>query len=676
VKKKKFLITLGAIGVIVAVIGVSYAIWVLNVQQTGMNKLATSCFSLSLTNENNNIQLKNAYPITDADGEKLTPYSFTVTNTCDLFASYTINLEVLENSTLPIEYVKVMVNKEQMKTLNQYETTTTTITGAKNSKILASGSLGAGDSEEYSIRLWMDENVTMDSPNAMNKLFASKIVVSAQVSNYSPCEYGYCKLGEAILANEYQTTPSIAKEKISQKQDADFTKPAPFIDWQENHATTTVTTTATMPHPELVGNSDPKYVNLTAENVLPRIGTSYTFDKETGKYTIGDLEYVDPTTLNYNGDTNYYICTAGFNTNTSDIIQPYQNFLNYPTVYKLTGATSSDGTTTGSGGTSIKTKVYTMTGYKYTQSELVSDKSEKGLYQTTENEVPIYYFRGSVSNNYVKFGGFYWRVVRTNSDGSIRLLYAGTTPNATGNNINMKLTDSALGYTNQTTSAFNSTVNDPGYVGYMYGNTLGVSYEQTNANENDSTIKKYLDSWYKQNIVDQGLEEYIADAGFCNDRSLASTTIYPKNGNGVQTDKTTYYVGHERYLKTKSPKLECSNPNDLFTTSSNANGNQDLTYPIGLITVDELMLSGLADGYLNRLAYTYSSSHYWTMSPGHFDASHTAAYELLHNSGGYVYRWFDVAYIYGVRGVINLKSDVEISGGIGTSNDPYIIKTV
>jgi len=672
--KKKSIIIFTITITLITVIGVSYAVWIANYQQTGMNKLATSCFSLSLTDEKNNIQLTNAYPITDEEGEQLTPYSFTVTNTCNLFASYTINLEVLENSTLPIEYVKVMVNKEQMKTFDQYETTTTTITGAKNSKILASGSLGAGDSEEYSIRLWMDENVTIDSPNAMNTAFRSKVVVVGQVSNYSPVEQGYTTLAEAILANEYQTTPSIAKEKINQKQVVDFTKTAPLMEWQETHDQTMITKDTTMPHPELVGNSDPKYENLTTENILPRIGTSYSFNKETGKYTVENLKYIDPTTLNYNGDTNYYICEAGFSTNTSDVIQPYHNNENCTNIYKIVKATSSDGTTTGTGGTIIKTKIYKITSYAYAQQELESDKSDKGLYQITENKQPVYYYRGSVSNNYVKFGGFYWRIIRTNSDGSIRLLYAGTTPNASGNNLNMNLTDTNLGYYNASGSVFNTNTSDPGYVGYMYGNTLGVSYNQTYANENESNIKKYLDSWYKQNIVDQNLETYIADTGFCNDRNPASTVDYPANGDGVLTDKITYYSADKRYKKDRSPKLECINTNDLFTTVNSSSGNKALTYPIGLITIDELMLSGFADGYINKSTYTYSSYTYWTMTPYYFlPISMIATEYTVHSSG--VIGFTSTNIQLGVRGVINLKSDVEITGGIGTSNDPFIIKT-
>ncbi len=89
-----------------------------------------------------------------------------------------------------------------------------------------------------------------------------------------------------------------------------------------------------------------------------------------------------------------------------------------------------------------------------------------------------YYYRGSVANNYVLFGGYYWRIIRLNGDGSVRLLYAGETSDAEGNNLNMKLTDSSLGYTNQKTSSFNSKENNPGYVGYMYGSTLNSSYEE------------------------------------------------------------------------------------------------------------------------------------------------------------------------------------------------------
>ena len=271
--------------------------------------------------------------------------------------------------------------------------------------------------------------------------------------------------------------------------------------------------------------------NLTNENVLPLIGTSYTFNSETGQYTIGNLSYVDPTTLDYGGDVKYYFCGAGFNTNSSDLITPYQNVSSCNTIYQIVSASSSDGTSNGSGGTSIKTKVYQITAYAYTQNEQESDQSDKGLYMMEDHDGKSYYYRGSVSNNYVQFAGYYWRIIRQNGDGSVRLLYAGTNSNATGDNLQIG------------TSAFNNQRNNPAYVGYMYGSTLNTSYEQTHVNENNFSIKSVLDGWYETNIINKNLEQYIADSGFCNDRSIYS------GNDGVSTADTTYFGGYERYVK-------------------------------------------------------------------------------------------------------------------------------
>ena len=647
------------------IVGVSYAYWLFTRNQTTMNKLLVGCLTLSLSDEQNDINLQKTYPISDEEGASLVPYSFTITNTCDLFADYTINLEVLGESTLDSKYIRVMLNNEAVQNLNEYESTTTSIANSKDSKVLAKGSLGSGDSVDYTLRLWLDGETGPYDTEAMNKTLATKIVVGAVVGSYSPVEQGYKTLADAILANEYQTTPEIAKQKINEKQEVDFTKTAPIIDWQENQSTSTSTVTSTMPHPDLVGTGGIA-VNLTEQNILPTIGTGYTFNSETGRYALTGYDYMDPTTLDYNKD--YYYCGSSFSTNgaNNDLISVSRTVSSCTTIYKLTGATKSEGTTTGTGGTKIKTMVYRMTGYAYTQTELESDKSDKGLYPMEDADGISYYYRGSVTNNYVYFAGYYWRIIRINGDGSVRLLYAGETSDATGNNLSMRLTDSNLGYTNQTTSAFNSLRNDPTYVGYMYGSTLGSSYEETNANENDSMIKKYLDSWYKQNIADKGYADYIADSGFCNDRSLSTQN---NNGDGVSTSgRTTYYGGYQRFYNLQEPSLVCPNEsNDLFTTSSSSRGNKELTYPIGLITADELTYAGevYSLGGNNSDYYLYNGDTYWTMTPYSMESS---AAVFLSNSG-YYYNLL-VSNSWGVRPVINLKADVQLTGS-GTATDPY-----
>ena len=666
-KENKKAIVILILLLITVCVGISYALWTVTLSQQSENKIATSCLNIEILKESEEIVLENAFPITDEEGMKTTPYTFTIRNTCDTFIDYEVSLAMSNATTLNSKYVAVVLDYNEIKTLDTYESTT--IDGYKEGRILQKGSLSQGDEVTYNLRLWLDEEVTTNDP-VFNTKFQGKIHITATIGSYNPVEQGFTKLADAILVNEYQSTDvESAKTKIKSKQTPDFSKTAPIIDWEESHASTETTVTSTMPHPDLVGNGESYTSKLTTTNILPTIGTGYEFNKETGKYTLTNYQNLDPTTLDYSND--YYYCTSGFNTNVSDVITSYGNYKDCATIYKITGATKSEGTTIGSGGTNIKTQIYQMTAYPYTQTEKENDKSDKGLYIMEDDYGDSYYYRGSVSNNYVKFAGYYWRIVRINGDGSIRLLYAGETPDATGNALNMKLTDSSLGYTNKTTSPFNSIRTNPGYVGYMYGTILNSSYEETNANENDSEIKKYLDSWYKQNILDKGLSEYIADPGFCNDRSLSTRS---NNGDGVQTtDKNTYYAGYTRYYETHNPILTCPNEeNDLFTTSTSSVGNKALTYPIGLITVDELMLGGLANGYLNRLSYTYSSSTYWTMSPIDYDVARSSAIVFGFYSGGYANTGW-VIESYGVRGVINLKPDVEISGGIGTANDPFVL---
>ena len=655
-KKKKIILIIVILLVMMTVIGVSYAYWLLTFSSHNPSKLVTSCLNLSLTNEKNDINLTKAYPISDAEGKKLTPYSFTITNTCDLFLSYTVNLEILNESTMSYKYIKAMINNEAIAKLKDLEDTQTTLDNASSSKVLFKGTLGSGDSADYNIRLWMDEDVTVNDTDSMNTTFLSKVTIGAQRSIYIPSEQGYTTLADAILANEYQTTPEISKQKIAAKQAVDFSKAAPILIWSENKSSNLGSTFSTMPHPDLVAlkDTDARFKNLTAESVLLPIGSSYTFNSETGKYTITNVQQVDPTTLTYGGATKYYYCDASYGTNSSDVIVIYKGTSNCSNIYEITSASITDGTATGAGGTSFKTRRYNLNGYLLNQTERESDKSDKGLYQMTDDDGISYYYRGSVNNNYVKYAGAYWQIIRINGDGSVRLLYAGTTANASGSGLNIK------------SAAFNSKRDNPAYVGYMYGSTLNTSYEKTNANENDSNIKKGLDNWYKTHILGTNSESVIADAGFCNDRSLNS-------GNGYGS--TTTYGPYRRYYQTKQPTLKCAQTNDLFTLSTNTKGNKALTYPIGLITVDELMLSGYADGYINKSAYTYSTSYYWTLSPSAFDVSYAVAGEFDLRYEGYPYGLNYVSSQDGVRPVINIKGDIKISGGIGTSSSPYEIVT-
>ena len=202
----------------------------------------------------------------------------------------------------------------------------------------------------------------------------------------------------------------------------------------------------------------------------------------------------------------------------------------------------------------------------------------------------------------------------------------------------------------------------------MYGDADATTFDEVHANTNDSTIKTKVDTWYKTNIEDKGYSSYITNTvGFCGDRSIAS------GGDGIQTDKNTNFGAFGRY-SANTAQFTCPNvERDLYTTTDSSIGNKALTYPVGLITYDELVYAGMDQRHVNKLSYAYSTQHYWTMSPSVFDVSNGAADAWSLHSTGFLDPWPWVANRYGARPVINLKADVRISGGTGTANEPYVI---
>ena len=653
------MVVIGVVLLVVLFIGVSYAIWRVSFSQKLSNEIASSCINIHFT-EDKPISLQNAFPIYDEEGSKLVPYSFTIENTCDLFTSYVVQLEMTSSSTLPTKYIRTMMNNEEILDLNEYELSDNYVNqDTVEARVLAKGSLGNGDSEDYTLRLWIDSDVDQNTTEAIGKTLSARVTIMASPSTYSPVDYGFYTLHDAILANEYQVTElETSLDKIHSKQAPDFTLTAPIMEWQDIHTSRTETLSYTMPDPVDVGSGKDYASALTNENIYVGLARSYRFSSSEGKYYLEDMIYQDSKTVDFTAQ-DYYICASGTNVSSSGVLMPYNN-MNCTTMYKVSGFLSSE-TSEIVGSDDVRypaIKYVFRISEIYSQEEIESDKSDKGLYEMTDDYGTSYYYRGSVRNNYVSFAGYYWRIIRINGDGSIRLLYAGETKDASGD-------DAQIG-----TQAFHNIRNLPLYAGYMYGNSSGTSLDEVNANINDSNIKSYLDRWYEENL--SNYSSYLADSGFCNDRSLSSRS---NNGNGVSASPATYYSAYDRYTVSYSPRLDCPNAtNDLFTVQ-NSLGNQALKYPIGLITADELMLAGYRYGYVNQLSYAFSGSYYWTMTPSLFDAGSSAANAYRLVSGGLVNDYW-VTSQYGVRPVINVRSDVEITGGIGTQNEPFVIKEI
>lgn len=540
-----------------------------------------------------------------------------------------------------------------------------------------------GGSKTYYIAVWISENnldqretdrgtfgglVNFEDSNGQGvtatfKEFDKEFCTNEGIDNLSDC---------LLISEKYSNSVDDAKTYISSKS-ANFNNTAPISTYSEQKTSN-------------LSNSN----GVVSSTNKIYAGTSYTFDVNTGLYTLKSYSFGEMDTFISSGDTKYYTCAS---TSTSGCGTMY-------VIYEV--SKSSTSTTT----TYKATKVD-----RYTSNIEVSNISDRGLYVAEDDYGNSYYYRGKVDNNYVSFAGFIWRIVRINGDGSIRLIYSGTTTSATGS-------ATSIG-----TSAFNSDPYDMTSVGYKYGldkvlqhttNTLTYnnisattkyyfgdsyttndstkklsvsgnmvqgtlddiwksgsndykytcfstsstgtcttlveiqsynsstsvkakyhsylsrSYESTYTDENDSTIKVKIDSWYKTNIEDKGYSKYLVDNLFCNDRSLQS-------GDGYTLNQTTLYKPYNRLYTNKSPSFKCPRQVDQFSVAtSNGLGNGELTYPVGLITADEVSYAGGRQGMMNKLYYLYTGQTYWTLSPSFFTSSYAAAHVWYVYSTGYL----------------------------------------
>ena len=298
----------------------------------------------------------------------------------------------------------------------------------------------------------------------------------------------------------------------------------------------------------------------------------------------------------------------------------------------------------------------TRPGARTSFSSVLTTDNTKTLYTSTEDSKTVYYFAGNALDNWVKFGkntnnqDLYWRIIRTNSDGGVRLLYHGTSTTAT---------DAYIG-----TSAFNSSFNNIAYVSYMYGNLGSVA----NARENttDSTIKTIIDKWYKDNLNTNYGKYLSTTAVYCNDRSTSDNTNF-----GALT----------RLITNKTPSYDCTATEDKFTVD-NSTGNGKLTYPIALMTADEVSFAGGLWITNAPTWYYYNSANgsstgstwWWLLSPNNWSGGSADVFSVLGSSTPGRLNGNNVGSAYGVRPAISLKSCIKYSTGNGSASDPYTIK--
>ena len=395
---------------------------------------------------------------------------------------------------------------------------------------------------------------------------------------------------------------------------------------------------------------------------------------------------------------------------------------------------------------------------KYTRIDFNKQSSAdgtKGIYTTTntENNIPVYYYRGAVDNNHVLFANFCWRIVRTTETGGVKLIYDGKPSNGQCNNTGV---DTTIG-----NIQFNTSPNSPAYVGYMYNTAHTASskdittlsgnivfgndatydastgkytlkdtktltnpsnwnteysnytdkYHYTcfsssttcqsvyyihfiynenknayyftltngkkpkdllndmfegNINVKESNAKVKIDVWYKTNMT--SYTSKLEDSGFCNDRTYYNFNTSGWNNNYSNYDKWLNFGSMQR-LYNRKLSLVCPRQLDKFSVSAD-NGNGKLTYPVGMITAEEMAYAGAVLWQTNTSYYLYNGVHNWSFSPSHFSV--WAANEFtLRSSGDFSSNY--VTSLLDVRPTISLKKGTVLSSGNGTSSSPFIV---
>ena len=387
------------------------------------------------------------------------------------------------------------------------------------------------------------------------------------------------------------------------------------------------------------------YVDGQITRELPKQNTGYIFDEEKSSCTNGVIPTFDNSTWKFIADYSSY--------NATDYTRTKCN-LYFKTGMKTVNTALGE----------IDVYTYTPDFTKSACDDTTCESHEKGIFEATDEDGPTYYYRGSVENNYVSFAGYYWRIIRINGDGTIRMIYDGTEAHPNGE----ASEDRQVG-----TSQFNQAYTDNMYVGYMYtsGDVHGLG--------TSSVIKQANDNFYISNLA--SYTSYIdTNAGFCGDRNSLSL----QTGAGTGTT-TTYYAGYMR-ITLGIPSLLCENTSDLYTLTNSTKGNKALTYPIGLITADEVILSGSGSGdFIGSYPYAeYSTKaspnsyltigyQYWTMTPvggfyGLNEVAWTARIIRIDRFGSL--DDLRVNYEYDMRPVINIRNDVTVTGE-GTMQNPY-----
>ena len=618
--RKKYLILILVTVLLIMVIGISYAVF--NYVGTGQNAntITTGAISMTYTESTNSIALSDALPTTDSTGKKRK-------NTGEYF-DFTVKSSIRGNTDINYE---IAAKEESGNTFS-----------GKNIKYYLTKLNSDGtETEVMAPRTYYEEpsgNVYTGRPSDMMSLFVGNlnqqgdIIINYRLrlwvdENYNP-QNDNGGLVYKVKVNVYgQTSDTVAQAEDTYCKDNGFNTLSDCMLVLNNHeASATAAKTA------IKAKGTPNFAKI-APNDTETDGLYMAEDDE------GESYY-------YRGAVkNNYVSFAGF---TWRIIR--RNGDGSVRMIYSGKSTTDTGEAVTIGKSQFNSKYWdpTYVGYKYNEDfELHENNGTTGYNWFTNTQKYNYgtgYTFDASTKKFTLTGTIKQLTWKDNHDEIVKSqLYSCL---ETSCDVVYKVT----GYQNDTTM----TVKPISY------SSKSLATAQTN--NTNSTIKTTIDNWYKNNLT--AYTSKLADETFCNDRSISS-------GTGYKTDSYTFYGSYNRNADRRTPSLKCTQDNDKFKVS---NVSAKLDYPVALITADEMAMAGGVKGIANTNYYLYNGQYQWSLTPGPFDPNYSHALAWRVRPSGSLDPWYRVTNSFGVRPVINLRADTQITKGDGSSLNPFTVK--
>ena len=516
---------------VIALIGASYALLTMTIEGDKKITLTAGILKVDFT-DGNYINLDNVAPMTDTQGQKTTPYTFTITNTGNINAYYHVSLEEEATNTLANSYLKMRLTNNQ-----GYDSGVVKVSsyGTGTFNIKSEETLEPEDTVTYTLWMWLDNDA---DNSAQGKEYKSKIVVTSYDR-----EQKSLALKQILEDNELQEGP---EDMFNYTSDGtQYTDSGP-------------------------SEPNPKYVTNGLYSIEDEDGTSYYYRGNVNNNNVQFGEYT----------SDYYVY-QGNNTN----------------IYQ------SESSCTEAGNSSC------------TQVKLASAGDK-----------------------------MYWKIIRINGDGSLRLIYNGTSANPDNSDIAHSY---LVGQT-----PYNLESNDPKYTGYTY---------DRDTNETDSFIKKEVDTWYKNTLGSSSYDSKVLGGRFCSDSSgYQEGSIFGYDYIFASVDR--FAQDMTGFAKNNAPTLICPQTTESYGGSYRLKA--------GLITADELVLAGEYYG-LGTTSYLNpgdSQMWYWSMTPADFNGGVANVWYVFVNLA-----YSDVVGDSAVRPVINVTTENGFTSGDGTVENVYVL---